>query len=147
MDPTLAIALVAGWVSLAFLLVQKVQFNNPELKKAQEFIKDTQKQLMDMRNKGKVDDKLMDKVLDAQGKIMTKMMVPTMILSFLGLFIFQRLAAVYEGVSIVLPFLLPIPALSWPPIVLKNTLGWLGWYILCSLGWSTVLRPVLGVKI
>ena len=31
-------------------------------------------------------------------------------------------------------------------VVSSTTLGWLGWYILCSMGTSMVLRKLMGLK-
>ena len=147
MEPIYAIGLIAGWISLSFLLFQKIQLNDPEAKKAKEKMEIAQKKMKEMQKGGKIDDKLLDELLSAQSVIMKKTMIPTLILSFFTLFIFNKLSAVYTGITIVLPFLIPLPVLAFPPIVLKNTLGWLGWYVLCSLGWSMTLRPLLGVKI
>ena len=145
MEPAVAIALVAGWISLSYLLFQKIQLQDPEAKKAKETVKSVQKKMAQMQKSGKMDEKLLDEVMAAQTTLMTKMMLPTLILGFFALFIFQKVSAIYGTFVLVLPFVIPWPVLALPPIILTNTIGWLGWYVVCSLFWSLVLRKALGV--
>lgn len=146
MDPTVSIALVAGWLSLAFLLIQKIQLDDPEAREAKKKMEMAQKEMKDLQKRGKMDDKLLDELLKAQTTLMTKTMIPTMVVGFFAIFVFNKLAEVYSAFQLVLPWVIPLPALAFPPFVMTNTLGWLAWYIICSLGWSFLLRPVLGVK-
>ncbi len=145
MDPALSIALVAGWLSLSFLLFQKIQLQDPEAKKAQETVKNVQKKMGELRKEGKMDEKLLDEVLKAQNTLMMKMMLPTFILGFFAIFVFNKIAEVYGSFVLVLPMEIPWPVLAIPPLIFTNTIGWLGWYVACSLGWSILLRPLLKV--
>jgi uncharacterized membrane protein (DUF106 family) len=145
MDPAVSIALIAGWISLSYLLFQKIQLKDPETKKAKEIVKNAQKKMKELQKRGKMDEKLLDEVLKAQSTLMTKMMMPTMILGIFALFIFQQIGEVYGGFIMVLPMTIPWPALAIPPLVFTNTIGWLGWYVVCSLGWSLSLRRLLKV--
>jgi uncharacterized membrane protein (DUF106 family) len=146
MEPAVSIALIAGWISLSYLLFQKIQLKDPETKKAKEIVKNAQKKMKEMQKHGKMDEKLLSEVLKAQSTMMTKMMIPTFILGIFALFIFKHISTIYGGVTIVLPFSIPWPVLAIPPLIFTNTLGWLGWYIVCSLSWSIILRKLLKVE-
>ncbi len=146
-NPAIGLALIAGWVSLSLLLVQKIQLKDPEAKKAKERIQELQKKVQEMHKKGKLEDGVMDEMLKHQGVLMKKVMLPSMAANVLSLFVLKHVSIAYAGFVISLPFLIPVPALALPPLVLKDTLGWLGWYVLCSLGWNLSLRQLLGIKI
>ena len=147
MDPALSIALVSGWISLSYLLFQKIQLSDPETKKAQEIVKNAQKKMKEMQKNGKMDEKLLDEVLKAQSTLMTKMMLPTFLLGIFAIFIFKQIAEVYGGFTMILPISIPWPVLAIPPLIFTNTIGWLGWYVVCSLSWSIVLRKLLKVEL
>lgn len=145
MEPALGLALISGWISLSYLLFQKIQLKDPETKKAKDTVKDIQKRMSELQKQGKIDEKLLDEVLRAQNTLMMKMMLPTFVLGFFAIYVFNHVSAVYGGFSLVLPFAIPWPALAFPPFVFTNTIGWLGFYIACSLAWSLLLRKALGV--
>ena len=95
MEPALGIALIAGWISLSYLLFQKIQLKDPETKKARETVKSAQKKMQALQKQGKMDEKLLNEVLKAQSTLMTKMMMPMFILGIFAIYIFQHIGKVF----------------------------------------------------
>jgi len=173
--PALAILIISFIVSFIITLATKLLVDQERMEEIKERIKEFQVKIRKASKDPelmKEIEKEQEEIMNIQMEMM-KMSFKPMIYTWIPIIaIFAYLKHVYDyngvlhtldpswnGVVVYLPpilsKLLLVPFFHWLGslfykggfgIVSDNALGWLGWYILCSLATSTVLRKVMGVK-
>lgn len=161
--PILAIVIIAVVVSLLTTVAQKLLVDQDRLIYLQKEMKSFQQEMMEARKSN--DPKALEKVqakqmefMSLQKEMMTNSFKP-MIVTFLPIIIiFWWISqdALLNHMVVYLPtvayyvFLVPLfhmfyqPS-PWVPAGIM-AIEWLGWYILCTFGFSFLFRKLLGVK-
>lgn len=138
-----SVFIVAAIVALISSAAQYFLVDQEKMREIRAEMSDYQKKLMQARKTG---SKKELKKLETKGKLikqrsseMQSMTMKPMFLTFIPLLLFfgwVRLQPASSELVIDLPFTLPY---------FGDTLGWLGWYFLCSFFFSQVLRKVLNM--
>lgn len=160
LGPVLAIVLIAAIIALVTTVAQKFLVNQDRLLYLQKEMKEYQQEMMEARKTN--DPKALDKVQKKQAEFMNlqkemmSMSFRPMIVTFVPiLIVFWWMAqSTLNHLVIQLPaiayyvLLVPLFHLIYPPSpgVTGMTIEWLGWYILCSFGFSMLFRKLMGIK-
>lgn len=137
-------------LSLILTVVNKVLVDQERVKEIQEKVKAYNKKLMKATRENNQEEKTkLEKekpnIMKLQSELM-KMQMPvfaSMLPFFVVFFLMRKLAVSMEwGAFVNLPSILHLPFLGLG----DGTLTWLGWYILCSLPFTSLFRKVLGVR-
>ncbi|WP_414469314.1 DUF106 domain-containing protein [Methanobacterium sp. ACI-7] len=161
LGPILFIVIIAIVISLITSLAQKLLVNQDRLVYLQKEMKEFQQEMMEARktNDPKALDKVQKKQMEFMGlqKEMMTMSFKPMIVTFLPIIIiFWWISqnTLLNTIVVKLPavayyvLLVPLFHLIYAPSpgVTGMTIEWLGWYILCSFGFSLLFRKLLGIK-
>ncbi len=159
--PLISIVIIAIIISIITTVAQKILVNQDRLLFLQKEMKDFQQEMMEARKTN--DPKALDKVqkkqtefMSLQKEMMTMSFKP-MIVTFLPIIIiFWWISqnSLLNHLVVNLPtiayyiFLVPLFHLIYPqsPGVPVMAIEWLGWYILCSFGFSLLFRKLMGIK-
>ncbi len=158
LKPIYAIFVIACIVSFISTLAYKLLVNQERLEYLKKEIQDFQQEMMKARKKGDPKDleKLQKKQMEfmsLQKEMMTMSFKP-MIVTFIPIIIiFAWLAHYYQNAVVAkLPnfihTILLVDLWHWfyGGGLPENTIGWLGWYILCSFAMSIIFRKYMGIK-
>lgn len=140
LEPYMAITLMAFAVSLCIMGAYKVLLRGGEVKEIREKMKECRKKSKEAQKSGDSDavNKNLKEMLDLNQKYMMKSLKPMMASLFIAVLPLLWLRATYEGMAIVaLPFSLPFIGAS---------LGWLGWYFVVSMVFTTLFRKLFGIQ-
>lgn len=163
LGPIIAIVIIAIVVSLITTVAQKFLVNQDRMIYLQKEMKEFQQEMMEARKSN--DPKAMDRVqkkqtefMSLQREMMTMSFKP-MIVTFLPIIIIFWWISQNELLNhlvVYLPtvayyvFLVPLFHMFYQPSpwvpVGSMTIEWLGWYILCSFGFSLLFRKLMGIK-
>lgn len=163
LGPVLAILIIAIVVSMLTTIAQKLFVDQDRLISLQKEMKEFQQEMMEARKSN--DPKALDRVQKQQSEFMNKqremmtMSFKPMLVTFLPIIIiFWWISQndLLNHLVVYLPkfayYLLLVPLFHmfyhpspWVPVG-SMTIEWLGWYILCSFGFSFLFRKLMGVK-
>jgi uncharacterized membrane protein (DUF106 family) len=161
LGPILAIMVIAIVIAFTTSVAQKFLVNQDRLIYLQKEMKEFQQEMNAARksNDPKALEKAQKKQMEFMGlqKEMMTMSFKPMIVTFLPIIIiFWWLSqnVLLNTLVVKLPtiafyvFLVPLFHLIYPqsPGVPVMAIEWLGWYILCSFGFSLLFRKLLGIK-
>lgn len=142
-NPLWEILVIAIMVSLIITGMQKKLVDQERAKYLQKEVQSFNKELLSAhKNK---DDKLVKQlqkkqpaIMEMQKEMMMKMQLPLFASMIPVLIIFMWIKHSYSGFGdfIMVPFYLPF---NWAP------LGWLGWYIFCSMPATIAMKKILRV--
>lgn len=161
LGPLLFIVVIAIVISLITTVAQKFLVNQDRLLFLQKEMKDFQQEMNEARKSN--DPKALEKVQKKQSEFMStqkEMMTMSfrpMIVTFLPIIIiFWWISqnSLLNHLVVQLPtfayyvLLVPLFHLIYAPSpgVTGMTIEWLGWYILCSFGFSMLFRKLMGIK-
>ena len=173
--PAIAILIISFIVSFIITLANKLLVDQERMEEIRERIKEFQRKIRRASKDPELMKELekeQEEIMKIQMEMMRMSFKPLIYTWIPIIAIFAYLKHVYDyngvshtldpswnGVVVYLPTILSklllVPFFHWLGglfyqsgfgIVSDNALGWLGWYIVCSMATSTVLRKVLGVK-
>jgi len=164
LGPVLAIVIMAIVISLITNIAQKLLVDQDRLLYIQKEMKEFQQKMMEARktNDQKALNKLQKKqmeLMNLQKEMMSmsfKPMIFTMVPIF-TIFWWIQQNPLLNTVVVELPatayYVLLIPLWRAIPFygevapgIPEMSIGWLGWYILCSFGFSMLFRKLMGIK-
>ena len=146
-DPIYFILIISAVISLTLTLVNKLVVDQNRLKEIQKEVKEHNKKLMKAnreKDQASIDKLTKDKarVMELQSEMM-KMQMPVFASTFpfiIVFFLLKKLAlSMAWGAFVLLPFNVPI-------LNIGNSFTWLGWYIMCSLPFTSLFRKILNVN-
>jgi len=164
LGPVLAIVVIAIVISLITNIAQKLLVDQDRLLYLQKEMKEFQQEMVEARktNDQKALNKLQKKQMEFMGlqKEMMTMSLKPMMFTMVPIFtIFwwirenPLLNTVVVELSATTYYVLLVPlwrALPFyggvAPGIPEMSIGWLGWYILCSFGFSMLFRKLMGIK-
>lgn len=163
LGPVLAIVVIAIVIALITTIAQKILVNQDRLLYLQKEMKEFQQEMMEARKTN--DPKALEKVqkkqtefMNLQKEMMTMSFKPMLItfLPIIVIFYWISQSALLNHLVVYLPtvayyvFLVPLFHMFYQPSAWvpagSMTIEWLGWYILCSFGFSFLFRKVMGIK-
>ncbi|MGZ7067422.1 MAG: EMC3/TMCO1 family protein [Methanobacterium sp.] len=163
LGPILAIVIIAIVIALITSVAQKFLVDQDRLISLQKEMKEFQQEMMEARKSN--DQKALDRVQKNQSEFMSKqremmtMSFKPMIVTFLPIIIIFWWISQNELLNhliVYLPtfayYVLLVPLFHmfyhpspWVPAG-AMAIEWLGWYILCSFGFSFLFRKLMGIK-
>jgi len=164
LGPVFSIVIIAIVISLITSVAQKLLVDQDRLIYIRKEMKEFQQEMVEARKKNdpKALNKLQKKQMELMNlqKEMMSMSFKPMIVTFLPVIIifnWMRQNPLVSTVAVELPvtayYMLLIPLWQALPFyggagqgVPEMSIGWLGWYILCSFGLSILFRKLMGVK-
>ncbi len=161
LGPILAILVIAAIIALVTTVAQKFLVNQDRLLYLQKEMKEYQQEMMEARKTN--DPKALEKVQRKQAQFMNlqkemmSMSFRPMIVTFIPILIvfwWMAQSTLINHIVVQLPtlayyvLLVPLFHIIYPPSpgVTGMTIEWLGWYILCSFGFSMLFRKLMGIK-
>ena len=139
--------LVATIVSAIITFVTAKVVDQKEMKRYKELLKKYQDKMVKAQKKGdmKTTKKAQSKLMGVQSEMMKNSFAPMLytmppiilIFSWLRQYEYLQSYIAVQGYAVLLPFTLPKFGAS---------LGWLGWYILCSFATSITIKKVFGIE-
>jgi len=164
LGPVLSIVIIAIVISLITSVAQKLLVDQDRLIYLRKEMKEFQQEMMEARKKN--DPKALDMVQKKQMELMNlqkemmSMSFKPMIVTFLPIILIFRwmqqnplVSTVVVELPVTAYYMLLIPLWRALPFyggaaqgVPEMSIGWLGWYILCSFGLSILFRKLMGVK-
>lgn len=164
LGPILSIVIIAIVISLITSVAQKLLVDQDRLLYLQKEMKEFQQEMMEARKTN--DPKALDRVqkkqmefMNLQKEMMTMSFKPMIVTMLPILIIFWWISqnTLLNSIIVELPatayYVLLIPlwhALPFyggvVPGAPEMSIGWLGWYILCSFGFSLLFRKLMGIK-
>lgn len=164
LGPLMTIFVIGAVISLITTVAQKVLVDQDRLLYLQKEMKDFQQEMMEARktNDPKALEKVQRKQMEFMGlqKEMMTMSFKPMIVTFLPIIIIfwwisqntllnsmivNLPATAYYMLLVPLWHALPFYGAALPGAP-EMSITWLGWYILCSFGFSMLFRKLMGVK-
>ncbi len=160
-NPMFAIFVISTLVAFVTTMANKLLVNQDRLQALKKEMQEFQQEMNEARKAG--DTQALEKIQRKQSDFMNKqkemmtMSFKPMIVTFLPIILVFYWMSQDPSISqtlVTLPqiayyvLLVPIwhsiyvPAATTPPL----TIGWLGWYILCSFAMSQIFRKFLGLK-
>lgn len=148
-NPALEIFLI----SAASVVVQNLIFKRLSDQAAlRELKKDIDHHMKEMKEAQKAKElekleKVMSKLNSLQMKRLQLTMKPNLLSSFVFIALIGWVKVNYANLIVQLPVPIPGPIAQPPFIVLTPTLGWFGWYFVCVILASLVVRELLEIEI
>ena len=133
------ILLISIVLSLAVTLIYKYATDQAVMKDLKEQLKKYQEQMKEAKNDMAKLSEIQKKSMSANMKLMKQNFKPMLITMAPFLIIFWWLRGVYADV-VVIPF-----GFHFPLSGLATGLGWIGFYIICSMIFTTIFRKALKV--
>jgi uncharacterized membrane protein (DUF106 family) len=147
--PIVDIALISAIMALVSQILQRKFGNVKRTKEIQKEMKEKQKRLNELLKKGDEKSKreadiLQKEILEGMNESMKGSMKYMLFSMPIFLIVFALLSFFYSGVSIGLPFPVPVIHRNWA-FEITATISWLWFYIYCSLISSIALSQILNV--
>ena len=133
------IIVISVVLSLVVTLIYKYATDQAEMKELREQMKKYQQQMKE--NKGNLQklNEIQKESMQVNMKLMKQNFKPMLITMVPFIIIFWWLRGIYEGIIVIpLSFHFPLSGLA-------TGLGWIGFYIICSMIFTTVFRKALKV--
>ncbi|MBD3263277.1 DUF106 domain-containing protein [Candidatus Woesearchaeota archaeon] len=133
------ILMISAVLSLVVTLVYKFATDQAVMKELKEQIKKYQQQMKEHKDNLQKMNEIQKKSMKLNMKLMKQNFKPMLITMVPFIIIFWWLRGIYEGV-VVIPL-----SFHFPLSGLETGLGWIGFYIICSMIFTTVFRKALKV--
>lgn len=142
------IALASVGISLASALLYRFLTKPQETKNLKQDMKSLREQMRKAQKEGKMEEanKYMAETMKLSHKQLSMNAKPLLISGFLFIVVTTFLRATYPTFQLALPFPLPLLSYSFPFIVIRETIGWLWWYILVAIPAALLFRRFMGVE-
>ena len=137
----IGVLIVSIFVSFLITLATAKLVDQELMKKYKKKLKGYQEQMKELQKKGETKklQKVQSKMMSIQGEMMKGSFKPMIYTMIPIVVIFGWLGHIIprDVIVIILPFSIP---------KYGNVLGWLGWYIFCSIPTSTLSRKIMNIE-
>lgn len=135
-------------LSLGLSIIYRILTKPAEIRRIKEDVKVHREKMKALQKEGKQEDvnKALSEMMKLQQKQMKASMKPMIVSLLIFFVVLGVMREAFSTAAIQLPFTLPLISYSFPFVFLRDSIGWLWWYVLITIPFTFMFRKLLGVE-